>query len=509
MNQLSQIKTRKPGSNSFDLSHEKLLTCQMGQIIPNLLMEVVPGDKFNINTETLVRLAPMLAPVMHRIDVHQHYFYVPNRLLWTEWEDFITGGEQGTDLPSFPRTVLNVSWDTKLGKSTLADYLGIPAIAADTTIEVSTLPFRAYQTIYNEYYRDQNLIPELNIPKGSGIEGNATNLLTLSTLRNRAWEKDYFTNALPFTQRGPEVELPLGTLNIEYLAQSQTPVHAGTNTLQTTGGLLQTGIGGSTRIENIDENLSSVDSVTINALRQAVRLQEWMEISARAGSRYIEQIQAHYGVRIQDFRLQRPEYLGGGKTPVMISEVITQAHSVDAAAKKVPVGDMYGHALSVGSQNGCSKYVEEHGYIIGLMSIMPRTNYYQGLHKHWNKFDKFDYYFPSFANLGEQEVKKEEIFLSSNPVTNKETFGYQQRYAEYKYAFGGIHGDFKDNMEYWHLARKFSTTPTLNQSFIECDPAQTNRVFSVTDPSIHKCWVQLYHKVNAQRPMPYFSIPTL
>lgn len=519
-NPFNHVATESVRRNQFDLSCERKQTQQMGDLVPCYLEEVVPGDTFNHSTEALVRFAPMLAPLMHRVDVHIHYFYIPFRILWSEWEDFITGGEDGTDLPSFPRYQLTTSVDLRITPGSLGDYLGIPPDpGVDTTVEFSALPFRAYQKVYNEYYRDQNLTDEITVSEGSGVQNDE---VTMMVLRKRAWEKDYFTSCLPWTQRGTEISLPLGTeapieIDSDLLNNGMIVMQKNTtNTLNSND--LGTGITGNLRGTTsgidayIDPNnmliadLTNATAATVNQLREALTMQRWLELSARAGSRYIEQIHAHYNVRVQDYRLQRPEFLGGGKTPVMISEVLN-TYQDQTNTNDTPVGEMFGHGVSVGEQNGYNAFFPEHGLVLGIISIVPRTAYQTGVHKSWFRFDKFDYYFPTFAHLGEQEVTLKELYFTNSKSSNDTVFGYQQRYAEYKYANSTTHGDFREDFDYWHLTRKFSSAPTLNTSFIECNPDQ--RIFAVTDTTVHKCWVSLFHKVSAQRPIPYFAIPSI
>lgn len=509
-NVFSNILTNKPKKSKFDLSHERKMSLQMGKLYPTLLQEVVPGDSFRGNSEILLRLAPMLAPVMHRVNVYMHYYFVPNRLVWDEWEDFITGGEDGQSQPPFP-VITNTELDASLiRKGSLADYMGLPIAGPEDeiggeAIAFSALPFRAYQTIYNEYYRDQNLIPKVETLKTSG-ELDFEEIENIMLLRTRAWEKDYFTSALPWAQRGGEAEIPLGTVEPNYKTQTELTLPSGTpvdGNLEVVNGTLATITPGQTiNVENLDT--MNVESTTINDLRKANKLQEWLEKSARGGARYIETILSHFGVRSRDARLQRPEYLGGGRQPVIISEVL-QTSSTDATS---PQGEMAGHGISVGSKNRFSGNFTEHGHIIGIMSVIPKTAYQQGMDRLWTKFDKFDHYWPSFANLGEQEVKNKELFVDWANVQNSEvTFGYQQRYAEYKYQSSKVAGDFREDLDFWAMTRIFSSQPELGQGFVEADP--TKRIFAVTDGNIDELYCQIYHNISAIRPMPYFSIPSL
>ncbi len=475
---------------------------KFSSLTPMYLEEIIPGDKFKVSSEIFMRFAPLLAPVMHRINVYTHFFFVPNRLVWNEWEDFITGGEDGNAAPEFPVMWVSATLKPQIGKGSLADYLGIPQ-PLDTNPSnqpISAIPFRAYQQIYNDYYRDENLITKLQIPKGSGLQDNAENAIC-ATMRTRAWEKDYLTSSLPWSQRGGEASLPLSPTysTASTVLDATTGVEAsGVISADVTTGQTTTAADGDVRIENLENS----GEVLINDLRKAVRLQEWLEKSARGGARYIEAILSHFGVRSSDSRLQRPEYLGGGSQPAVISEVLNTTGTTNA-----PQGEMAGHGISVGKNNGFTRSFEEHGYVIGIISVMPKTAYQNGLARTWTKFDKFDYYWPEFANLGEQEVKESEVwtdFGSTLDFTN--TFGYQQRYAEYKYKESMVSGDFKDTLAFWHLGRIFDSTQTLNETFITCN-ADT-RIFAVEDGTDY-LWVQIYHRISAIRPMPYFAIPTL
>lgn len=545
-NIFNSIRMKRPRRNAFNLSYESKLTLNMGELVPIMCMPVVPGDKFRVNTESLVRLAPLVAPMMHRVNVFTHYFFVPNRLVWNDWETFITQGIDGEQKPVFPKFNLNMLsyslllQDGMFRDGSLWDYLGLPSIGKIGTLAddkaspnsvsvpsagftVSALPFRAYQLCYNEYYRDQNLTDPVNFSLDSG-EILVNDLRNLLTLRRRAWEKDYFTSALPWLQRGPEVTVPVGgdqfsTVTLDRTAGNQIVLN--NNGKAADGELFAPGVAGVTgtlgwKNESgsssgpawLDPNGTlKVDTsqlgVNINDLRTSNALQRWFERNARGGSRYIEQILSHFGVRSSDARLQRPQFLGGGRMPISVSEVL-QTSSTDETS---PQANMAGHGISAGVNNGFKHYFEEHGYIIGIMSITPRSGYQQGVPRDFTKFDNMDFYFPEFAHLSEQEIKNKEIYLSDDANYNEGTFGYTPRYAEYKYKASESHGDFRGNLAYWHLNRIFADKPNLNTTFVECNPS--NRVFATSETEDDKFWVQMYQDVRALRLMPKYGTPML
>lgn len=498
------IQINAPQKSKFDLSHERKLSCDMARLVPIMCQEILPGDSVHLNTEIMVRLAPLLAPLYHRLDVYTHYFFVPNRIIWNEWATFITGGDDGLQAPVHP-TMGDIArsdiWEAPGGPGSLVDYMGLPVGGAGNLSGINALPFRAYAEIFNEYYRDENLVQKIAYSKGSGVH-DAAETLRLATILSRAWEKDYFTTALPFAQKGNPAGAP-----VDYLAQPSVVKYSADGQLR---GATPLGTNAQSELsESVPVNqlrIEAAASVLITELRKAARLQEFLEASARGGSRLTEWVLHVFGVRSSDARLQRPEYLGGGKTPVTISEVLSTYDGIDAG-NNLPQGHFTGHGIAVGSEHGFSRSFEEHGFVIGIMSVMPKANYYQGLSRQWTRPTRFDYYIPQFAHLGEQEVRNREVFLSGVPATDDATFGYQSRYAEYKFNQSTIHGSFRDSLAYWHMARKFDATPGLNEQFITCSPRKD--IFPVVSESDHPLFVQVYHDMSAIRPLPYFSNPKL
>lgn len=479
----------------------------MGELVPCGLTEVLPGDSIQQATNALVRASPLLSPVMHPIQCRIHHWFVPHRLVWDDWESFITGGSDGMDASVFPTIAMPA--DTGFAVGSLADYLGVPTgVPAASGVTVSALPFRAYALIYNEWYRDQDLITPLTIDKTSGPD-TTTNL----DLQVCAWEKDYFTSSRPWEQKGPAITVPLGTTApvtgigfqgtvANYTGTDLTSVRETAQTGQTyDNGITLTGAGvvweatagtSGTTQPMIYADLSNASAVTVNVLREALALQRYEEARARYGSRYTEYLQ-YLGVKSSDARLQRPEYLGGGQNTIQFSEVLQTA-----ADGTNPVGTLRGHGISSMRSNRFRRFFEEHGYVITLLSIRPKTIYATGLFRHWNRRTKEDFWQKELEHIGQQEVLVKEVYAAADgtPLGPEDVFGYQDRYDEYRRTESSIGGEFRTtDLNYWHLARIFASDTALNDTFVECVP--TERTFAV--PSKDVFYIMAKHQIQARR----------
>jgi hypothetical protein len=516
-----KVAMRKPKQSTFDLTHDVKMSGKMGLLLPCLAMDILPGDKITIGADALVKLAPILAPIMHRVDLSIHYFYVPNRILWEHWEQFITGtADENGDLYQVPTITLDGNI-ANTPANQLADYLGISPYrtGAPNAEQVSAFPFAAYNLIYNEYYRDQNLIPEL-----LGVElVDGNNAATNYEIQKRAWEHDYFTSCLPFAQKGAAVEIPLGEVELDPdwfsngnipLFNTDTPGNVANGPLEAIGLPNPTVSDGTTDVAYNPNGSLTVGTTTINDLRRAYRLQEWLEKNARGGTRYTESILVHFGVKSPDARLQRPEYITGVKSPVIVTEVLNttgptnyfNSETGQAVQTGSPQGDMSGHGTAMAQGRLGRYYATEHGWVIGILNVQPKTAYQQGISRMFTRKDYMDYAFPTFANLGEQEVLNREIYAYG--ANSEGLFGYIPRYAEYKFMNNRVAGDFRNTLDFWHLGRIFANQPTLNRQFIECDPENVERIFAVQD-NTDNLWMHILHKIRAKRKLPFFGTPTI
>lgn len=485
----------------FSLSFYKLLSCDMGELIPCGLTEVLPGDTIQYNTNLLLRCSPLLAPVMHPVDVRIHHWYVPHRLVWEDWEDFITGGPDGMDNSEFP-----VMESVNIPVGGLENYLGIPIMG--TPVSYSALPFRGYAMIWNEWYRDQDLQTAIATSEASGID-----VTTNRALQNCCWEKDYFTSARPWEQKGPAITIPLGTTapvmgigfkgSLPNISTNPTDIRETAplpdrtypfsadafgvqpNSLNFEASSATT----STAKPRIFADLSGASAVTVNLLREALALQRYEEARARFGSRYVEYLR-YLGVKSSDARLQRPEYLGGGRQTIQFSEVLQTAP--DDADN--PVGALKGHGIAAMRSNRFRRFIEEHGYVHTFLSVKPKTMYMQGLARTWNRRTKEDFWQQELQHIGQQEILNKEIYAAH--ATPDGTFGFQDRYQEYRGAESSVAGEFATTeLNHWHMARDFSSDPALNATFVKCVP--TERTFAV--PSNDVLWIMAKHSVQARR----------
>ena len=481
----------------FSLSHYRLLTADMGGLIPVCCLEVLPGDSLRHVTSALLRVQPLLAPVMHPVVVRFHHWFVPNRLIWDEWEDFITGGDTGDVVPTFPTLD---SGGAGVVSGSLADYLGIPPGVPN--LNYSALPTRAYNLIYNEFYRDQDIISEV-------AQDNQNILLC-------GWEKDYFTTTRPWPQKGTEVTLPLGTFapvvrknpydgNMEVrLSDGSLSNAGGPLTIEAVTGRLERNDGTNVLLDPNGQmlaDLSNATAVSVNTVREAFAMQRYMEARARYGSRYTEYLR-YLGVRSSDARLQRPEYLGGGKQTIAFSEVLQTGPDFDA---NTGVADLKGHGISAVRSRRYIRFFEEHGHVMTLMSVRPKAMYSQAVHKMFLRRTKEDYWQRELEHIGQQEVQRCEVFADDYPGDGETTFGYQDRYAEYRHHPSGVAGEFRSTLNYWHLAREFAVAPTLNSSFINCEP--TKRIIAA--PSAHAMWVMVSNSIQARRMVTGNSAPRI
>lgn len=479
--------------NKFSLSHYKLTTCDMGHLIPVSCYEVLPGDTVQQSSSALIRCTPLATPPMHPVKIMLHHWYVPTRIIWDGFEDFITGGDYGSVPPVHPFMVAGLGWDA----GTLADHFGLPIGVINLTH--SALPFRAYAKIFNENYRDQDLTAELPISYGDGADS-----VTNTTLQVANWQKDYFTQARPWPQKSPDITIPMSTAGDAILPNGalvvQGPNNAGLTLRSAASGVaVETGTAyGSAQDLRYKAGLRFGETAggTINQLREAFALQRYAEARARYGSRYTEYLR-FLGINSSDSRLQRPEYCGGGKTILQFSEVLQTGPSSDDGSQTV--GEMFGHGMGSLRSNRYRRFFEEHGFVITLMSVMPKPIYSQGMERMWNRQDREDYYQRELEHIGQQPIHQREIYVDDGDPAGEAVFGYNNRYQEYRQQFSSLSNGFRPGSLYddWTFGRAFTQAPVLNDSFVR-GPV-TKRPFA--DQANNTLLVMVRHSIQARRMM--------
>lgn len=495
--------------SKFSLSHYRLLTMKMGYIVPIGMVEVLPGDTLRHATSIFLRLAPMLAPVMHPCHVTVHTWYVPYRLIWDEFEDFITGGPDGLNTSVLP-TITAPTNGFAVGS--LADYLEVPPKFGG--IEVSALPFRAYNLIYNEWYRDQDLESEIPLSTDSGADTTTA----LNVLRGD-WERDIFTTARPWPQKGPGVTVPVnagafqvksnvvpgdtfptfkfGTGIAGLYTQNPGTGIAETDKVALTEPVPKMNFGfwqnPALKVNTTITPGTDLGSVDVNALREAFALQRFEEHRAMYGSRYVEYLR-YLGVKSSDARLQRPEYLGGGKQTIQFSEVVQTAEGAD------PVGTLRGHGIGAMRSNRYRRFFEEHGLVMSFLLVRPKSIYMQGIPRTYLRRVKEDFWQRELEHIGQQEVYTRELYAGADA---DKVFGYQNRYDDYRQHWSSVSGEFRDILNYWHMARDFSNEPVLNADFISSVP--TERIFAAQQND--QLYVMANHSIQARRLMSKYGNP--
>lgn len=515
---MTHMFSQVPGVNlqrsTFNRSCGFKTTFDAGYLVPIFTDDVVPGDTFQLKMSAFARLATPIVPFMDNMFLDTFFFFVPNRLIWNNWEKFNGAQTDPGDSTDFLIPQIPAPSGTGWAIGSLGDYFGLPTLT--TGYSVDSLHFRAYNLIWNEWFRDQNLQDSVVVDKDDGPDNSADYVLL-----RRGKRHDYFTSCLPWPQKGDAVQLPLGT-TAPVIANNDTPLFKDAATGLITRPLSMVasgaevlwnpapGVPGGTNAKwtdttGLQADLSDATAATINQLRQAFQIQKIYERDARGGTRYTEIIRAHFGVISPDARLQRPEYLGGGSSPVTIHPVAQTSET-----NETPQGNLAALGTVAASGHGFSKGFTEHGVIIGLACVRADLNYQQGLNRMWSRRTRWDYYWPELAHIGEQAVLKKEIMLTADPVSDEAVWGYNERYAEYRYKPSLITGKFRStspgSLDIWHLAQQFSSVPSLNATFIQENPPVDRVIATPEEP--HFLFDSYFH-LKCTRPMATYGVPGL